>query len=350
MNALSLISRGYIDRLRKVVAQVPLPPTEAQSILVKALELPLPPELTNALGIHQSDIIVRSALVAAIADLRANPWLLDYVFASLPRDALTMKDYGEKEVEQAKKWFMSTNIPVFMNTRIDHATFPCISIGLQESTEAESTMADVHHQPEEENGGGWPALMGPFTPVKYDAASGTITIREDTAAQIVIAPGMVIVDRVGNQHRILEIVDNVSFKIKAGTIIDLNDAVLKGAPPAFITHLESVVYRETYSIGCHAQNEPHHLMYLHSIVMFCLLRYKEALLEARGFERSVANSSDMRRNESFGEEQTFSRWISLAGYVRQYWPKKTYARITGVNTEVTVEDIEDLDGIGVKLK
>lgn len=350
MNALAMLSRGYISRLQRAVAQVPLTPVEAQSILVKALELPLPPDMTNALGIHQSDIVVRSALVAAIADLRANPWLLNYVFASLPRDPLTMKDYGEREVEQAKKWFLSTNIPVFMNTRSDHATFPCISIGLQESTEAESTMADVHHQPEEDNDSSWPVLVGPFTPTKYDAATGTVTVSEATAATIIIATGMILIDRVGNQHKVLDVLDDTSFQIKPGTIVDLTDAVLKGNRPSFVTNLESVVYRETYSIGCHAQNEPTHLMYLHSIILFCLLRYKEALLEARGFERSIANSSDLRRNESFAEEQTFSRWINLSGYVRQYWPKKTLPKITGVSTEVEIEDIENLDGIGIKLK
>lgn len=350
MNALAMLSRGYISRLQKAVAQVPLTPVEAQSILVKALELPLPPDMTNALGIHQSDIVVRSALVAAIADLRANPWLLDYVFASLPRDPLTMKDYGEREVEQAKKWFLSTNIPVFMNTRSDHATFPCISIGLQESTEAESTMADVHHQPHEDNDSTWPALAGPFTPIKYEVASGTITVEKSLAASIIISSGMILVDRFGNQHKVLEVLDDDTFKIKAGTIVDLTDVVLKGNRPAFVTSLESVVYRETYSIGCHVQNEPTHLMYLHSIILFCLLRYKEALLEARGFERSVANSSDLRRNESLGEELTFSRWISLSGYVRQYWPKKTAPKITGVGIEIEVEELENLDGIGVKLK
>lgn len=41
-------------------------PVESQAILVRALELPLPAELTEIKGIHQSDVIIRSALEASI--------------------------------------------------------------------------------------------------------------------------------------------------------------------------------------------------------------------------------------------------------------------------------------------
>jgi len=82
---------------------------------------PLDPSTTSTLGIHQSDVIIRTAIIAALADLRANPWKLDYVFSSLPKDTLTAKSYGEKDIAQAKRWFLSTEIPVTMVPRIDKA-------------------------------------------------------------------------------------------------------------------------------------------------------------------------------------------------------------------------------------
>ena len=148
----SLLTRGYISSAKKIVEQVPLSPSEGQALLIKSLDLPLPPSMTTeALGVHQSDVIIRTAIVAAIADLRANPWLLDYVFASLPRDDRTMKDYGEKEVQRAKEWFMKTNVPVFMVPRMDEAKVPCITIKLLDSSEAEVTLGDVHYQEKEDN-------------------------------------------------------------------------------------------------------------------------------------------------------------------------------------------------------
>lgn len=97
---------------------------------------PLPDDMRAAQGIFQSDIVLRTALVAGLADLRENPALLDYVFASLPKDALTYKVYGEEQVKMAKDWFLSQEIPVFMNTRIDESKVPCVTIAVQSSSES----------------------------------------------------------------------------------------------------------------------------------------------------------------------------------------------------------------------
>jgi hypothetical protein len=329
MDSIALLTRGYISPIQVIVAQVPLPPAEAQSLLVKALELPLPPSLTTEVtGIHQSDVVIRSAIIAAIADLRANPWLLDYVFASLPKDSVTMADYGEREIAAAKKWFMSTNIPVFMSTRIDDVKLPAISISLLESTEAETTLGDTHYKVTEDNDSAWPALAGPFSPVEYSAATGIMKIPE--TIDLILAPGMVVVDSVGRAHEILEVPETYTLQLKAGTVGDFTDALIKGTRPSYVANLESVVMKETYSIGCHVNSEQTHLTYLHSILTFILLRYKESLLEARGFERSQINSSDFRRNESFDVELAFSRHLNITGYVRQIWPKAIKPKLTGL--------------------
>lgn len=330
MNALALLSNGYISRLHALVVSIPIPPAEGQNLLIKSLELPLPPSMTEALGIHQSDIIIRSAIVAAIADLRANPWLLDYVFASLPRDELTMKAYGENEVDQAKKWFMKTDIPVFMTPRIDEAKVPCISISLLESVESENTLGDVHYVPQEANDSKWPTLAGPFNPETYNAATGIMKVSAEIGDAIVIAKGMVVLDRVGRPYDILDILDRYTFAIKAGTVADFGNALLKSAKPSYVTQLESLAFRETYRVGCHAQGEPQFLTYLHSIVSFVLLRYKEALLEARGFERSTISSAQFELNEQWEKETVFSRSISITGFVRNYWPKAINPRIQGI--------------------
>lgn len=344
-----LISRGWVGKTRYITTQVPLNPTEGQALLVKSLELPLPSSLTTeSLGIHQSDVIIRTALVAAIADLRANPWLLDYVFASLAKDELTVKDYGEKEIQRAKEWFLKTNIPVFMVPRLDESKVPCITIKLVDSQESEVTLGDIHYQSTEGNDAQWPALAGPFTPTNYNAATGIMVVPQGVSDNLIIAPGMVVVDGIGKAHTIEEVFEDGSFSIKQGTIADFLGATIKGAKPAFITRLESVNYRETYQLGVHAAGEPVYLTWLHSIVVFILLRYKEALLEARGFERSVFNSSDFDRNEGISEtEFVFSRYISMVGYVRQYWPKAIEPKITSFDPQIVAlgenEDVEDTE-------
>lgn len=370
MRAIALLTRGYIDPIRiveRVVGQVPIPPGEAQNLLTKALELPLPPGLTEALGVFQSDVIIRTAIVAAIADLRANPWLLDYVFASLPRDQTTLREYGEKEVAQAKKWFLSTNIPVFLNVRVpDNGKPPCITVALEESSEAENTLGDSHYVPREDAEAPWPALCKPFDPISYNAPTGIMVVPESILSGLVLAPGMIVIDRHGKEHEILEVVADDTIGIEPGSVADFHLSIIKAKKPSYVAALESASFKETYSIGCHAIGEPVHLTYIHSILTFALLRYRQALLESRGFERSFIASSDFHKNEGFDPENVFSRYITLSGYVRQYWPKSVDPKVTSLGTQLLVDPahnvplepgqtldeltwIGEQDGIGTKI-
>lgn len=341
MHALSLITNGYITPIRRIAQLVgsSMSPAESQRILVKALELPLPSTVTEALGIHQSDIIIRTAIVAAIADLRAKPYLLDYIFASLPRDELTLRDYGEKEVQNAKDWFLKTDIPVVMDYRLDHAQFPCITISLQESVEAEQTLGDVHYKPTDEVEAAWPVLAGPFTPVDYEANTGLMTIPDAVAEVLVLAPGMLIIDNVGRQHVIEQVLDTTVAQIKPGTIADFRTCTIKSERPPMMATLESLAFRETYQIGCHVQSDSAHLTYLWSIVYFVLLAYKQALLEARGFERSILSSTQFQTNQTTQNELVYSRYINIQGHVRNYWPKQITPRIQGAGVQISVGEV-----------
>jgi hypothetical protein len=347
MQGLSLATHGYIVRtVAQAAKSVPLAPELGQVLLAKSLELPLPVDLTEAKGIFQSDIIIRSAIVAAIADLRANPWLLDYVFSSLPKDTLTMRDYGEQEVEQAKKWFLATDIPVVMSTRMDDVKLPCISIALLESSEAESTLGDVHYQTAEAVESAWP-VIAEFRPSSYNASTGVVTLPVKMNRSFPLFPNMVVLDAIGKAHVIKEVLDDSSFRITPGTVADFSLARLKAEKPQMYAQLESLSFKETYHLGCHAQSEPVHLTYLHSILVFVLLRYKQALLEARGFERSVISSSDMNFNPNFENEVVYSRFINVSGFVRQYWPKLIKERVLGIDTQIQAIKGGKISGVDV---
>jgi hypothetical protein len=172
----------------------------------------------------------------------------------------------------------------------------------------------------------------------------------------VIVPGHIVVDAVGALHPITCVDDNDNIYIELNCTADLNGFVIKGQKPYLITHLESARYRETYSIGCHVVGEPVHLTYLHSILVFCLLRYKESLLEARGFERSVLNSQMMRLDSDTLPHVIFSRYLTISGTVSQYWPKVIAPVVDAVEADVaastdgygkgrspTLTDVPDLD-------
>lgn len=335
------------------------------SLLAKSLELPKPGESTEALGISQGDILIRTGILAAIADMRANPNLLDYVFANLLRDELTFKEYGAAEGTRAKEWFLRTEIPVFLNVRLDEVKLPCVSIALGNSTEAENTLGDVHYVPNEVASGSTRLLAGPFTPVAYDPATGTVTMPASIGSTLLISTDMVVQDKAGRKYPILELLTLNSFKIQAGVVADLVGATIRTSNSGVGAQVESLAFRETYIIGCHANNEPVYLTYLHSIITFALLRYKQILFEGRGFERSTISSSDFSKNEAFGVENVYSRFITITGFVRNYWPK-TFAPLDASTGSVAIVDgaialpeddgdpndalwigIEDVDSVGL---
>jgi hypothetical protein len=301
---------------------------------------------TNSFGIFQSDLIIRSALMKGLQHMRNKPWLLDYCFASLPKDEETAKLYGQKTVDQAKAWFLEAEIPVFMNTRVDPTKYPAISITLAASGEDDATLGDVHYEPQEDSDINWPTLYGPFVAQKYDPATGYLTLPADVSSKLVLGPGMVVVDDVGDMHQVTDVIDDVTLVIAKGITNPMQRATLRGTPPALTADMESVIERETYSIGVHMGGDAERLIWLYSIVKFILFAYKETLLEARNFERSSITSSDMGLNQSLSDEKelVYSRYIQITGYVRQQWPKSIKQKITSTATDVQASQVGVDDG------
>lgn len=282
----------------------------------------------EAHGILQTDIILRSGIIEAIRRLRNDPRLFDAIFLNLREDPLTRSEYGDKEIEQAKIWFYGgdgkapVDLPVVMSYRIvpGDLQFPMISISLMESSEAEQTHGDVHYQPVEVTEADWPPLAGPFTPDEYVASSGMMIIPD--SVKIPLLAGMFILDATGRAHQVNQVLDDNLISIKPGTVADFRGAYLKGAKPRLVETVESVNMRETYQVGIHVQGESFHLTYLHAVMQFALLHYKQDLLEERGIERTSISSSEFMRNSLFGNEVVFSRGITINGFVRQIWPKR----------------------------
>lgn len=296
---------------------------------------------TTALGIWQADLIIRTAIIDGIADIRKNPWLLDYAFASLLVDPVTKDEYGQNEIDRAKEWFTRTEIRVIMSTKVDHTNMPAISIKLVSSIEDKDTLGDTHYDTDETidspNGNPWPALTPTFTPTSYDPIAGKMSVSQEIANALFISKGQFVVDKTGVAYQILEAFDETSFQITSGIVNNFDGSVIKSPKPSYVISLESSEFKETYSIGCHVNGEPIYLTYLHSIISFILLRYRERLLEGRGFDVSSIQSSDFSKNPLFDNELVFSRYIQLTGAVRNYWPKDIGPVIDGVYVQPVIE-------------
>lgn len=309
---------------------MPLPNTPLDSATLSSLRVK-----SSALGIFQSDLLIRGALLTALADLRSRRDLLDTVFATLTFDELTRQIYGEKERDRAIEWFLATDIPVVMDYRMARTTGTCISISLASSDEAESTLSDVHYDPVEELDAPWIPLTEPFA-ASYDTLTGTVTIPPEVASKVVLQVGMLIHDKAGRPLPIIEVVSGSVFKIQPGAVVDFRNAILRYPDPRQMGTVESLRFRETYRVGCHFHGDPLGLTWLHSIVVFCLLRYKQSLLEARGFERSTISSGPFSADSAFDIENVWTRFINVTGYVQHSWPKLTFDKTRVVSAIPTV--------------
>jgi len=274
--------------------------------------------------------------------VRENPALLDHIFHSLAEDDITRDVYGEKQIAQAKEWFLKTEIPVMMNFRVAEEHLPAIVISLQESAEADQTHGDVHYVPQERVPGDWPVLTRPFTPLAYSPVSGIMVLPPGIMGDKVIGAGMYIVTRDGRQHVIKQNLGDDEISLTPYTADDFTGAVIKGSRERYITTVESVTFKEVYQLGIHVISEPVYLLYLHSIVQFMLLKYKQDLLERRGYERTSLSSTDFRRNLEFDNEEVFSRYITITGYARHYWPKDTTQAIDVVDTQLDIAHIPEV--------
>jgi hypothetical protein len=281
-------------------------------------------------GIWLPDVFLRYALLLGLKDLRENPWQLEVTFASFLDDPYTENMYGAKEVSKAINWFLKTEIPVLLDIQLASSpNMPCVTIGIQDSTEAESTLGDVHYQTNESAAAEWEPVTIKFN-AEYDPVTGLVKPNKD----VVVNEKMLFVDGNGQSHPVLSVKvdanDNEVFYIEKGLNTNFSNCVLKWATSKLSVQLESLNFRETYTIGSHVKGEPKDLLYLDAIVLYCLLRYKKTLLEGRGFERTTVSRTKILANQfaPVGTENIFSRFINLTGFCKNYWATQVSEKIT----------------------
>lgn len=317
---------------------------------------PIVPLDTEVIGVAQTDVIVRGALVVILDHFRKNPFYIDYALASLPQDALTAHKYGTEERARAKEWFIKTNIPIIMTPRPfdGNPEMPCVALSCLSDDEANNTLGDVHYEPREEVEQRFANLTPPFHPVSYSALTGIMVVPDTIAANLTIASEtMAVLDAKGRAHVIQDVYERNRFSLLEGTVANFNPCSIRPAIPPIIAGIESMVAKESFGVTCCTVGEPDQLTWLHSIVKFALLFGRQEFLEARGFGESSISSRGVESG-MFGADAPqpgFFRTIILTGNVRNTWPKLKQ-RILSVELVLAphnagnpiVDDDADFDG------
>ncbi len=286
------------------------------------------------------DILIKSFLEFALADYRANPWLLDDVFGGLANDAMTRAESGWKEVAAAKKWFLETNIEVLLQHRVmDKPVLPCFSVAYNPSPEREdrAMLADegfVTH----EDSGQILKVYSPFTPASYNNTTGKVTFPKGITTDVMVKGQFLVSQVTGQAYVINKVINATTFQITPGIQDDFTNCFVSPPSSLYNVHREVTFQSESFTIGAHAENLPVHTQWMWQILVYSMGRYKESFLEGRGFELSTWRSGALERNADFGVQNVFSRHIDLSGTVEVSWIKFRAYRFDNVRMNITVAD------------
>lgn len=290
-------------------------------------------------GIFQGDIIIKTAIDLGIEDMRKNPWLIQHMLEDLALSPYLKEKYGQKQIDACKEWFANNQIDVYMRPRDGRDRTPCVSITMGGSSEKPDmkTEGDLSNFKKilypNTIGKPVPYVIKPFMPVDYNETTGALTVPKEVDLSL-IAQNMILVNPSnGTGFIILSVAVNTIF-IGANQSVDATELGVVPHFQYYEARIEHTFFEETYSIECHASGDPQTVMWLWSIVLTGLLRYRQGLLEANGFAESTVRSGAPGLNEAWsteGGEKMYSREITLTGQVQNTWVKAPHRFIENVN-------------------
>jgi hypothetical protein len=309
------------------------------------------------MAIWQGDVFFRRIIELTLQDIKKEPWLVDDILSDFINDPMLSGMYGQKEIENAKKWLKENEISVFLPHRMDMEKMPCVTISIGSNSEDKSLarLADqtpcVDTYDASDIGRAIPYIVKPFSYISYDQITGYFEIPPEVDLTI-INPGMVVIDPKTGGGWAVTNKDANGIYIVEGTVITATEVGILPQYRIYKARREIATFQERISIGCHVHGDPHSLLWLYSIMMYGLLRYREGVLESRNFQLSNIETSDMIRNDAFQSigENVYSRFITITGQVENTWvkaPKRILESINIVNSPLTPEEAASVGTAGL---
>ena len=295
------------------------------------------------MGIFQADVALHTFLKIALADMRRNKFLLQQAFEDLANDSLYKDQYGKSEQERIAA-LLDRQIMIYSGHRPpDTAKYPCFVIKLGSGQE-DSGRESLNDYPESEQvdsntlNGAFPnekIIAEGLTPISYEESTGTITFNLDTDLDTL---------RVFDGHFILDTINNKKYPIIL--VLNKSQLLIDSVHDINLTNLKIVTKDKNYS---HTKKtlwfwENHTIeawstdslecIYLWNILMYALMRYKQPLLDNRGFSIGTYSYGPIQQYNPEDPNSLYFRDVSLRGRVSHSVITETRPLIGGINTGV----------------
>lgn len=282
------------------------------------------------MALFQGDVVIKTAIELAIEDIKKEPWLLEDIFSDFIENPLLKQKYGMKEIERAKEFILNNKINYYMRHRIDAQQFPCVTISMGNSNEDKSlaTLGDntvcVEELLPEEIGKSISYIIKPFQVISYDPETGVVEMPEVEEYKFINKDMLAIDPETGAGWVIQGKAGQNGFEIAKNLNLDVNRLAIVPKYQLFRARRERIISQEQYNIGCHAHGNSVYALYLFYLVKYSILRYREGLFEYNNFQLSNISCTDFIKNDAFGEDKVYSRFIVLSGQVEEDWIKTPY--------------------------
>lgn len=297
------------------------------------------------MGLFQADVILYTCLKLGLADLRRNKFLLEQAFEELASDVLYKDQYGKKEQERIAA-LLDKQIMVYSSHRPpDSAKYPCFVIKLGGGQE-DSGRESLNDYPESEQvdsntlGGAFPnekIILEDLTPINYDKNTGIITFDHSVNLDS---------SRVFDGHFILDTVNNKKYPITL--VLSSSQLMIDPVQNINLTNLKITTKDKNYS---HSKKtlwfwESHQVevwatdsvecIYLWNILMYILIRYKQPLLDNRGFSIGTYSYGPIQQYNPEDPNSLYYREVTLRGRVAHSVITETKPLIGGISTGVGI--------------
>lgn len=287
-------------------------------------------------GIFPTDVFIKTLLEESIDDIKKNLWLLDHIMWDFTHNEFLRTKYGQKQVDAAKEWFATNNINVFHQYVKDKEKFPCIvlTLGSSQETQELRTLSDVSQETigltPTEVGQKIPYVLAPFIPYGYDPATGEVGVPEglDVAP---VSPGMILLNpTTGNGTPVLSI-NGQNIFIKPGVELDASSLAVVPQYRYFQSRLGRSFFQENWAITC-ATNDVSTLLWLHMVVVYSLLRYREFMEHNGILEITNLNSTDIFNSDfsNANGEEIYCRQVNISNKVEQKFVRDLHKKVESV--------------------
>lgn len=281
------------------------------------------------MSIPSTELNIRHIIDFTLKTIYSNPdKYLPQIFGDLrlpPHEGL----YGTRTIDAAKKWINTTKINTLLGFDLSELVLPAITVNIQSSVPSQTFLGDYGGINETqlldyEREIVLPAFQLKSADFNADRSKILITLKEDMANPELVLPGLNLRDKQGNSF-LIEF-DDAAMSLAITPIdtplaqADLSSAVEVISPLTTAGFTQGVMqFEETINIDIHTHQHRNELYFLHSMIMWGLLKFRPLMIEQFGFDLSLPVATDLQMDSQYLGNAVWVRRISLRSKVIYSW-------------------------------